>query len=83
MKRGGPIWLGLTRRCAQHPALRALARRSGAMVARSAYAQLGYSPLLLAGTLLGMALVYLAPPLAGALRRTGPAQLLGVARLGR
>ncbi len=33
------------------------------MISRSAYAQLGYSPLVLAGTLLGMALTYLAPPL--------------------
>ena len=33
------------------------------MVARTAYAQLNRSPLLLAGTLLGMALLYLAPPL--------------------
>lgn len=33
------------------------------MVARTAYAQLGFSPLLLAGTVLGMALVYLAAPL--------------------
>src|ERR1700722_7775996 len=34
------------------------------MVARSAYAQLGYSPLKLAGTLAGLGLVYLAPVLA-------------------
>lgn len=33
------------------------------MVARTAYAQLGFSPLLLAGTLIGMGLVYLSPPL--------------------
>ena len=33
------------------------------MVARSAYAQLDYSPLLLAGTLLGLFLVYIAPVL--------------------
>ncbi len=33
------------------------------MVARSAYTQLRTSPLLLAGTLLGMAVTYLAPPL--------------------
>ncbi len=33
------------------------------MVARSAYAQLRYSPLLLAGTVLGMAVTYLAAPL--------------------
>ncbi len=32
------------------------------MVARSAYTQLRYSPLLLAGTLLGMLLLYLLPP---------------------
>ena len=34
------------------------------MVARSAYEQLGNSPLLLLGTVLGMALVYLVPPAA-------------------
>lgn len=34
------------------------------MVARSAYVQLGYSPLLLAGTVIGMVLLYLVPPLA-------------------
>ena len=33
------------------------------MVVRSAYAQLNYSPAMLALTLAGMALVYLAPPL--------------------
>jgi len=33
------------------------------MVARTAYTQLGYSPLLLAGTVLGMALLFLLPPL--------------------
>jgi hypothetical protein len=48
------------------------------MVARSAYAQLGYSPLLLAGTLVGMALVYLAPPLL-ALFAPEPARIAGAA----
>ena len=33
------------------------------MVARTAYAQLGYSPLLLAGVIAGMTLIYLAAPL--------------------
>lgn len=33
------------------------------MIARTAYTQLHYSPLLLAGTVLGMCLTYLAPPL--------------------
>ncbi len=32
------------------------------MVARTAYTQLNYSPLLLLGTLVGMPLIYLAPP---------------------
>ena len=33
------------------------------MVSRSAYAQLRYSPLMLAGTVAGMALTYLVPSL--------------------
>jgi hypothetical protein len=33
------------------------------MVARTAYTQLNYSPLLLAGTVLGLGLTFLAPPL--------------------
>src|SRR5262249_39775455 len=48
------------------------------MVARSAYAQLRYSPLLLAGTVAGMALTYLAPPLL-AVFASGFAQLAGLA----
>ncbi len=32
------------------------------MISRSAYAQLNYSPLMLAGTVLGLALVYGVPP---------------------
>ena len=51
------------------------------MVSRSAYAQLRYSPLLLAGTVVGMALTYLAPPLL-ALFASGPARWLGLAGLG-
>ncbi|CAI8695055.1 glycosyltransferase [Burkholderia pyrrocinia] len=34
------------------------------MIARTAFTQLHYSPLLLAGTLLGMAIIYLVPPVA-------------------
>jgi hypothetical protein len=48
------------------------------MVARSAYAQLRYSPLLLAGTVAGMALTYLAP-VGFALLGQGIAQILGLA----
>jgi hopene-associated glycosyltransferase HpnB len=58
---GGRIWLGLTRRTAS------LRRYEGAgeiwrMVARTAFTQLRHSPLLLLGTVIGMALLYLAPP---------------------
>jgi hopene-associated glycosyltransferase HpnB len=63
LKAQGPIRLALTRRSRS---TRPYAGWEGiaAMVARSAYAQLGYSPLLLAGTVAGMALLYLAPPVA-------------------
>jgi hopene-associated glycosyltransferase HpnB len=47
------------------------------MVARTAYAQLGYSPRLLAGTVLGLALTYLAP-VALALFADGFAQFAGL-----
>src|SRR4030095_13573414 len=48
------------------------------MVARSAYAQLDYSPLILAGTIAGLALTYLVPPLM-ALFAAGWAQIFGIA----
>ena len=77
MKRQGPIWLGLTRRSLS---IRRYDRWGSVadMIARSAYAQLRYSPLLLAGTMLGMALVYAVPP-ALALFGQGPARWLGLA----
>jgi hypothetical protein len=77
MKGEGPIWLGLTNRAVSlrpYPQMADIRR----MVARSAYAQLHYSPLLLAGTLAGMALTYAAPP-AFALFGSGPAQIAGAA----
>jgi hopene-associated glycosyltransferase HpnB len=60
---GGHIWLGLADRVDSvrpYPRLHDLWR----MVARSAYAQLRHNPLLLLGTVLGLALVYLVPPAA-------------------
>lgn len=60
---GGHIWLGLAERVDSvrpYPRLHDLWR----MVSRSAYAQLRHSPPLLAGTVLGLTLVYLVPPLA-------------------
>ena len=62
MKAQGPIWLGLTERATslrRYPQLRDIRQ----MISRSAYAQLRYSPLFLAGTLAGMAALYIAPPL--------------------
>ncbi|MFC3126059.1 glycosyltransferase [Pseudoroseomonas globiformis] len=77
LKRQGPVWLGLTRRARSLRPYNSVAD-IGRMIARSAYAQLGYSPLLLAGTLLGMGLAYLAPPLL-ALLVEGWAAWLGAA----
>ncbi len=60
MKAQGAIRLSLTERVRSirpYPAIDDIRR----MVARSAYAQLRYSPLLLAGTVAGMCLTYLAP----------------------
>jgi hopene-associated glycosyltransferase HpnB len=62
MKRQGPIWLGLTERARSLRPYQGFGE-IGSMVSRSAYAQLRYSPWLLAGTLIGMILTYLAPPL--------------------
>jgi hopene-associated glycosyltransferase HpnB len=77
MKTQGPIWLTLTNRAVSIRPYQTLGeiRR---MVARSAYAQLQYSPLILAGTLIGLALMFLAPP-ALALFGSGLAQAAGIA----
>jgi hopene-associated glycosyltransferase HpnB len=63
LKRRGRIWLGLSSDIASvrpYPHLREL----WDMVARSAYTQLRHSPLLLAGTVLGLLLTYVVPPAA-------------------
>ncbi|GAA4060153.1 glycosyltransferase [Streptomyces shaanxiensis] len=60
---GGHIWLGLAEgvdSVRPYPRLGDLWR----MVSRSAYAQLRHNPLVLAGTVAGLALVYLVPPAA-------------------
>ncbi|MEU2424396.1 glycosyltransferase [Streptomyces sp. NPDC007851] len=78
---GGHVWLGLADRVDSvrpYPGLPDLWR----MVSRSAYAQLRHNPLLLLGTVAGLALVYLVPPvavLAGAVAGSVPAALLGTA----
>jgi len=57
---GGGIWLGLTRKSVS---LRTYASFTEIqdLIARTAFTQLGYSGLLLAGTLLGMSITYLLP----------------------
>jgi hopene-associated glycosyltransferase HpnB len=61
LKTQGPLWLGLSNRVWS---LRAYPRFGDirSMVARSAYAQLRYSPFLLIATILAMIFAYLAPP---------------------
>ncbi|MFZ0571198.1 MAG: glycosyltransferase [Rhodomicrobium sp.] len=76
MKKQGPIWLGLTESAHSlrpYPKFTDIRR----MVARSAYDQLDYSPLLLAGTVIAMTLTYLMPPLL-AIWGTGLAQAAGL-----
>jgi hopene-associated glycosyltransferase HpnB len=62
VKRGGTIWMGLTEdTCSirDYTGFGEILR----MISRSAFTQLHHSTLLLAGTILGMAIIYLAPPL--------------------
>src|SRR6266702_1850205 len=77
LKTIGPIWLSLTERARS---LRAYPRVADVrrMVSRSAYDQLRYSPALLLGTISGLALTFLAPPLL-AVFGSGVAQALGLA----
>lgn len=77
---GGHIWLGLADRVDSvrpYPRLHDLWR----MVSRSAYAQLRHNPLLLAGTVAGLALVYLVPPVAVATGDPATAIIGGLAWL--
>jgi hypothetical protein len=63
VKRGGAIWLGhsqLASSIRPYPDFADIWR----MVARSAYVQLRFSPLLLVATILGLAVVFLVPPYA-------------------
>jgi hopene-associated glycosyltransferase HpnB len=87
-RRGNRIWLGLAtdvRSARPYPSLGSLWQ----MIARSAYVQLRYNPLLLAGTIVGLLLLYVAPPagliaavIASAAGHGGPATgITGVAGL--
>ena len=74
-RREGSIWLGLATRVASARAYASIGeiRR---MVARSAYAQLGYSPWVLLAVTVAMTVTFLAPPLLALFARGSP-QLLG------
>ncbi|QQV76024.1 glycosyltransferase [Sphingomonas aliaeris] len=77
LKKQGPIWLGLTDRARSirpYDTVDTIA----AMISRSAYAQLGYSPILLFGTLLGLGLVYGVPPVL-AISGAGWTRIFGLA----
>jgi hopene-associated glycosyltransferase HpnB len=78
VKRGGHrIWLGQSSTSVStrgYGTLREIVR----MIARTAYTQLGYSPLRLAGCVFGFTLTFLGPPLL-ALSLQGPGALLGAA----
>jgi hopene-associated glycosyltransferase HpnB len=62
VKRTGGIWLGVTEDTESIRDYQTFAEIRG-MISRTAFAQLHHSTLLLFGTILGMAVVYLAPPL--------------------
>jgi hopene-associated glycosyltransferase HpnB len=62
---GARLWLGLSTEVVSRRPYPRLADL-WSMIARSAYTQLRYSPALLAGTVAGLALLFLVPPLAAA-----------------
>jgi hopene-associated glycosyltransferase HpnB len=77
LKAHGPIWIGLTdgvRSVRAYPAVEDIRK----MVSRTAYAQLQYSPLILLGTVAGLAVTYLFPVLL-ALFASGLTRILGLA----
>jgi hypothetical protein len=57
---GGRIWMGLTRKSVSLRSYESFAEIRD-LIARTAFTQLGYSRLLLLGTLLGMFITYLVP----------------------
>jgi hopene-associated glycosyltransferase HpnB len=79
-REGGTLWLGLTSRSRSVRPYIGL-QPIWSMVARTAYTQLRYSPLLLAGTVAGMLLLYVAPVAAVALGLARRRPLLGLAGL--
>jgi hopene-associated glycosyltransferase HpnB len=58
---GGTLWMGLTRKSVSLRAYKTFAEIRD-LIARTAFTQLRYSAILLVGTLLGMFLTYMVPP---------------------
>jgi len=58
---GGSLWMGLTRKSVSLRAYKTFPEIRD-LIARTAFTQLRYSPILLLGTLLGMLLTYIVPP---------------------
>jgi hopene-associated glycosyltransferase HpnB len=80
IKATGPIWIGLAERSKSIRPYEGLADIWN-MVARTAYTQLSYSPANLVGTVFGLAIAYLAPPLiflAGVADGQGQAAAIGL-----
>ena len=77
LKAVGPIWLGLTERVRSIRPYETLSDVRQ-MISRSAYAQLRYSPLLLAVTTVGLLLTFIAPPML-AIFANGLPRYLGLA----
>ena len=73
---GGRVWLGLSRETHSTREYASLGEIRD-MIARTAYTQLRYSPVLLGGTVAGMAIIYLAGPVLAILGH-GAARWLGV-----
>ena len=77
LKAHGPIWIGMTdgvKSVRAYPAVEDIRK----MVSRTAYAQLQYSPLILTGTVAGLAITFLFPVLL-TIFAAGLAQILGLA----
>jgi hopene-associated glycosyltransferase HpnB len=73
---GGRIWLGLADRAASIRVYRTFAE-IGRMISRTAFTQLGYSWLAVAGTVAAMVVTYLAPPALTLFAPPGAARGLG------
>lgn len=78
-RNGGRVWLGLGD-CIHSIRKYKTFGEVGQMISRTAYTQLGYSPWLLLGALLGLVLTCLAPPVLALAAPRGVASVMGIWR---